>query len=247
VVKDARPWDDVWHPRYLPALHKARVALGHTRHATQGAPGALANAAPLVVGATLIGAHNGDSTPPTWSAGSRTACPPGRAAPTARSSASPSTGSATTCRRSASCCRPCVGRRRSHGSIGPGPRLVFLARGALCPLAVAGDRAGNLYWASSPAWFRRLDARSGDRLRLRVAPLPEDVLLAVAAGELPTVVAERSFVPVARPEDEQRFPSIWTGLDASDLASFRAMARHRVADPDQRPRPPAATAPREKE
>src|SRR6266545_6433308 len=46
VAKDTRPWDDVWHPRYLPTLEEARVALGHTRHATQGAPGALANAAP---------------------------------------------------------------------------------------------------------------------------------------------------------------------------------------------------------
>src|SRR6266536_727691 len=56
VVKAARPWSRVWHPRHLPAVDAARVALGHTRHATQGAPDVLANAAPLVVGAGLVGA-----------------------------------------------------------------------------------------------------------------------------------------------------------------------------------------------
>jgi asparagine synthetase B (glutamine-hydrolysing) len=60
VVKDTRQWDDVWHPRYLPALDEAAVALGHTRHASQGASEALGNAAPLVAGAGLITTHNGD-------------------------------------------------------------------------------------------------------------------------------------------------------------------------------------------
>jgi glucosamine--fructose-6-phosphate aminotransferase (isomerizing) len=250
VVKDARPWDDVWHPRYLPSLEEARVALGHTRHATQGAPGALANAAPLVVGTGLIGTHNGDID----------AAGLVRRLPYDLPARQGGTDSEVVClaldrvRDDLSAVCGLLSSMRGPAALAwvdlTRPHLVFLARGALCPLAVARDRAGNLYWASSPAWFRQLDAQSGGRLELRVAPLLEGVLLAVAAGEVPTVVAERSFVPVARPGDEQRFPSIWTGLDAGDLARFRATARHRVVGASvraQRPRSATATAPREKE
>ena len=250
MVKDTRPWDDVWHAGYLPALDQAHVALGHTRHASQGAPDALANAAPLVAGAGLIGTHNGDldiddlvgrlpyELPSRQGdTDSEVLC---LALDRVRDDLSAVCGLLSTMRGPAALAWADRGR----------PRLVFLARAALCPLAVARDRAGNLYWASSPAWFRLLDERSGGRLNLRAEPVREGVLLAVAAGEVPTVAAERSFIPVARPGDAQRFPSIWTGLDARDVTSFRAIARHRIADasdPDQHPRSAAATATCQKE
>jgi hypothetical protein len=107
------------------------------------------------------------------------------------------------------------------------PHLVFLARAALCPLTVARDGSGNLYWASSPTWFRLLEERSGGRLDLRVERVQEGVLLAVAAGELPAVATERSFTPVAR--------AMRAGSRRSGLAWTPAMS------PRSEPKP--ATAP----
>src|SRR6266567_2578324 len=59
VFKATRPFGDFWLPHHGRLLHQARVALGHTRHASQGAPGRLANAHPLEVG-SLAGTVNGD-------------------------------------------------------------------------------------------------------------------------------------------------------------------------------------------
>src|SRR6266540_3517053 len=59
VVKATRPFGDFWQPQHRRLLRQARVALGHTRHASQGAPGRLANAHPLEVG-SLVGTVNGD-------------------------------------------------------------------------------------------------------------------------------------------------------------------------------------------
>jgi Glutamine amidotransferase domain len=243
VVKDTRQWDDVWHPRYLPALDEAAVALGHTRHASQGASEALGNAAPLVAGAGLITTHNGDIDVgdllgrlpyglPTRQGDTDTEvlC---LALDRVRDDLSAVCGVLSAMRGLAALAW--VDRARPH--------RVFLARAALCPLAVARDGFGNLYWASSQAWFRVLDEQSGGRLNLRVALVREGVLLPVATGEVPTVAAERSFTPVARPGDEQRFPSIWAGLDACDVAAFRAEGRHRIADVfDRAQRPPSAAA-----
>ncbi len=60
VVKATGPFTTLWQPaRHVAAAHQARVALGHTRHASQGAADRLANAAPLEAG-RLVGAVNGD-------------------------------------------------------------------------------------------------------------------------------------------------------------------------------------------
>lgn len=109
------------------------------------------------------------------------------------------------------------------------PDLVYVARGALCPLAVATDVRGNLYWASSPTWFRRLDERSGGRLGFEVERVPEGMLLAIAASGSPAIRARCSFEPVARPGDDWRFPSIWNGVDRVDVEAFQAEASHRTA------------------
>jgi hypothetical protein len=69
----------------------------------------------------------------------------------------------------------------------------------------------------------------------------------VAAGEIPAVATQRSFTPVARAGGARRFPSIWTGLDAGDVAAFRADAGHRTGDLAQRPTPAAAPGPHEED
>jgi asparagine synthetase B (glutamine-hydrolysing) len=247
VVKDTRPWEGVWHPRHLAALDEARIAVGRTRRASQGAPDALANAAPLTAGGGLIATHNGEIDADDLlgrlpyelparhlDTDSEVLC---LALDRVRDDLSAVCGVLSAMRGLAALAW--VDRARPH--------LVFLARAALCPLTIARDGSGNLYWASSPTWFRLLEERSGGRLNLRVERVREGVLLAVAAGEIPTVATERSFIPAARPGDEHRFPSIWTGLDARDVAAFRAEAGHRTADLAQRPTPAAATGPHEED
>ena len=229
-MKAARPWSRVWHPRHLPAVDAARVVLGHTRHATQGAADRLANAAPLVVGAGLVGAVNGDID----ADGLHRRLPPGLPAPhgetdsevllSALERAGPDLGAV---------CRVLAAMRGPSALawVHPArPERLYVARRALCPLALATDAAGNLYWASSPTWLRRVAGLEAERV-------PEGTLLVVAAGVRPAVVAERRFVPVARPGDDQCFPSIWEGLDSEDVAAFQAEARHLVA-----PGPPAVEA-----
>src|SRR6266511_828608 len=119
------------------------------------------------------------------------------------------------------------------------PGLVFLARGALCPMAVARDAHGHLYWASSPRWFRHLDEQAAGRLGFQVERVAEGTVLAIATDRaVPTVVAERSFTPTARAGDAQRFASIWAGLDPREAAAFQAAARHHIAPPSNVTRVP---------
>jgi Glutamine amidotransferase domain len=59
VVKATWPFSGLWRSHHAPMVHEATVALGHTRHASQGAPHRRANAHPLEAG-SLIGTVNGD-------------------------------------------------------------------------------------------------------------------------------------------------------------------------------------------
>jgi glutamine phosphoribosylpyrophosphate amidotransferase len=228
VVKDTRRWGRVWQPDSLQALDGARAALGHTRHASQGAPGTLANASPLVVGEGLIGAHNGDVDAAALRSGLPVALPP----------SSGETDSEVLLlaldRVRGDPAAACDVLETAEGLAALAwvdacaPELVHVARAALCPLAIAGDARGNLYWASSPAWFRQLDEQTGGRLGFEVERVREGTLLAIAAGATPSIRARRSFDPIARPEDAWRFPSIWNGLDPADVEAFQAEARRRT-------------------
>jgi glutamine---fructose-6-phosphate transaminase (isomerizing) len=229
VVKDTRRWGRVWQPDFLQALDGAQAALGHTRHASQGTPGTLANASPLVVGEGLIGAHNGDVDAGALRSGLPVALPP----------SSGETDSEVLLlaldRVRGDLAAACHVLETAPGLAAlawvdaRSPELVHLARAALCPLAIARDARDNLYWASSPAWFRQLDEQTGGRLGFEVERVREGTLLAIAAGATPSIPAMRSFDPVARPEDGWRFPSIWNGLDPADVEAFQAEARHRTA------------------
>jgi glutamine---fructose-6-phosphate transaminase (isomerizing) len=228
VVKDTRRWGSVWQPEFLQALDGAQAALGHTRHASQGTPGTLANAAPLAVGEGLIGVHNGDVDAHALRSCLPVALPPSHGETDSevlllaldRVREHP---------RAA-----CHVLETAHGLATlawvdrHAPDVVHVARAALCPLAIARDARDNLYWASSPAWFRRLDEQTGGRLGFEVERVREGTLLAIAAGATPSIRARRSFEPVARPGDAGRFPSIWNGLDPADVAAFQAEARHRT-------------------
>jgi glutamine phosphoribosylpyrophosphate amidotransferase len=229
VVKGTSRWARVWRPELLPALDGARVVLGHTRHASQGAAGALANAAPLVVGEGLIGAHNGDVDAEALRRGLPVALGPARGETDsevlllALDRVRGDLDAAGDVLASA-CGLATLAWVDRHA-----PDLVQLARAALCPLAIATDARDNLYWASSPAWFRRLDEQTGGRLGFEVERVREGTLLAVAPGARPSIHAKRSFEAVARPGDGWRFPSIWNGLDHQDVDAFLAESCHRTA------------------
>ena len=241
VIKAPRPFGSLLRPHHLPLLHQAHLALGHTRHASQGAPDRLANAAPLEAG-DLVGTHNGDIDQDDLRRRL-----PGLPQPHG------DTDSEVLL----------LALDRVHGDLGAvcevlstmrgpaalawvdrtRPHVVYLARSALSPLALAWDAQGHLYWASSPTWFRHLDEQAGGLLGLRVERVQQGTLLVVAAGQAPTIVAERRFVPVARAGDAQR-PSLWAGLDPGEVAAFQASAQHASFDAARPSRPavPAAHA-----
>jgi glutamine---fructose-6-phosphate transaminase (isomerizing) len=229
VVKGTSRWARVWRAELLSALDGARVVLGHTRHASQGAPGALANAAPLVVGDGLIGAHNGDVDAEALRSGLPVALGPARGETDsevlllALDRVRGDLGAAGDVLASAHGLATLAWVDR-HA-----PDLVQVARAALCPLAIATDARDNLYWASSPAWFRQLDEQTGGRLSFEVERVREGTLLAIAPGARPSIHARRSFEAVARPGDGWRFPSIWNGLDHQDVDAFLAESCHQTA------------------
>jgi glucosamine--fructose-6-phosphate aminotransferase (isomerizing) len=229
VVKDTRPFGSLWRSYHAPLLHEARVALGHTRHASQGAPGRLANAAPLEVG-NLVGTVNGDIDADDL----RRHLPPGLPASQGETDSEVLLLALDRVRGDLVAVCEVLAAVRGVTALAwvdqARPGLVFLARGALCPLVIARDAQGHLYWGSSPAWFRRLDEQAGGALGFQVERVAEGAVLVVAAGKVPMVVAERSFTPTARAGDE-RLVSIWAGLDPREVAAFQAEARHRVALP----------------
>jgi glutamine---fructose-6-phosphate transaminase (isomerizing) len=230
VVKDTCRWAQLWRQSYWQALDSAVIAFGHTRHASQGAPGALANTAPLVVGDGLIGTHNGDVDAEALR---RALLQP---LPTCQGETDSEVLLLALDRVRTDLPAVCDLLSTVEGLAALAwldrqlPDLVFLARAALCPLAIAWDGRGNLYWASSPAWFRHLDDQAGGRLGLEVDRVTEGTLLAITAGTTPTIVARQSFEPVARPGDDRRFPTVWNGLDPSDIEAFQAEIRHRIVD-----------------
>jgi glutamine phosphoribosylpyrophosphate amidotransferase len=231
VVKDTRRWGLLWRPDFVRALDAAEAAIGHTRHASQGSPGVLANAAPLVVGDGLIGVHNGDVDVEAFRGDLPMALPAARgetdsevlllALDQVRGDLPGTCDVLETARGVATLAWV---DRHSSG-------LVHLARAALCPLAIATDAHDNLYWASAPSWFRRLDEQAGGRIGFQVERVREGTVLVIAAGGTPSIRASRSFEPVARPGDGWRFPSIWNGLDSADVEAFQAEASHRTARP----------------
>jgi glucosamine--fructose-6-phosphate aminotransferase (isomerizing) len=229
VVKGTCRWRLLWRREFGRALDGASAALGHTRHASQGEPGTLGNASPLVVGEALVGIHNGDVDADAL----RRDLPV--SLPASRGGTDSEVLLLALDRMRGDLLGTCNVLETVHGLAALAwvdqstPELVYLARGALCPLAIATDVRGNLYWASSPSWFRRLDACAGGRLGFEVERVPEGMLLAIAASGSAVVRARHSFEPVARPGDDWRFPSIWNGVDRVDVEAFQAEASHRTA------------------
>jgi glucosamine--fructose-6-phosphate aminotransferase (isomerizing) len=229
VVKDTRRWGLLWRHEYGRALDAASAAFGHTRHASQGDPGTLVNASPLVVGEALVGVHNGDVDADALRRDLPAGIPPSRGGTDSEVLLLALDGVRGDLLGACDVLETVRGLAALAWVDRDAPDLVYVARGALCPLAIATDARGNLYWASSPSWFRRLDERAGGRLGFEVERVPEGMLLAIVASGTPLIRARCCFEPVARPGDDWRFPSIWNGVDRVDAEAYHAEASHRTA------------------
>ncbi|GLY83858.1 class II glutamine amidotransferase [Actinoallomurus iriomotensis] len=218
VVKGRGTFLRVWRHDLLAGLDAAPVALGQVRRATQGRPDRLVETGPLLVGA-LTGTHSGDVD----AAGLR-----------ARFATPPAAGDADSeviFQALAAGHRPENVLSALHGRAALAwvdrtrPGRLHLARGALSPLCVAVDAEGNLYWASNPDWFRRVERDTSVRFRSAVL-LREGTHLTVEGDE----VRGTEFVPTARPGDPMMPDRVWQDFTTADREHALAQRRHRIAE-----------------
>lgn len=232
VVKDTKTFDRVWDDeRDISLASRAGVMIGHTRAATQGSRTDLANASPLAVG-TLVGSHNGDidtDTVQSW----------------LETKDRVKFGGTDTehLYRAMSNVKSHRGKvvkilEAIHGRAALAwydrrlPGRIFLARAGLSPMAIAYDRDGNMYWASNPDWFRKIDAHFNGQIGFeRIFIVPEGTLFTVHFGDgSPEITDHRLFKPTVRFSDETMPESIvWRDFTIDDKKADKDNASHDVA------------------
>lgn len=232
IVKDVVAFDDLWgrdNDGNVALVDAARVAIGHTRWATQGNKAALTNASPIAVG-TLVGTHNGDVETVTVRG---------------HKNLPPRFGSTDTEWLYQALHRDRKDRRKVVANLTEvegraalawidqeRPDRVYLARAALSPMSVAFDADGNLYWASNPDWFRKVeDAFAGTVGFHSHTMVREGTLLTVdIAGDQPVLDDLREFTPQCRPSDMRLAGfAVWRGFDHGDEKADRSQSNRTVA------------------
>jgi glucosamine--fructose-6-phosphate aminotransferase (isomerizing) len=192
--------------RIAGSLRSANLVLGHTRWATQGLVD-LSNCSPMIVDAVL-GTHNGDVTVPYTDGAQATETD----SAWLFSQLSPTTTVAT----AAAVLTRVRGRAALAWINAVRPGSLFLARAALSPLAVAQDSAGALWWASNPAWLRKV----GYRHHLGMSDpqmVPEGSAMEFrAADDHVDMVAFRRFTATSRVRDQHLDHAIWRGFSTRD-------------------------------
>jgi glutamine---fructose-6-phosphate transaminase (isomerizing) len=233
VIKARGRFSGLWHPGLDGDLDRARLALGRTGWATQGGT-ALVNAGPLMAG-TLAGTHNGDVDAAALRA--RFDLPAGDGDTDSEAIFQALAGASDTAGR-VRVLAGITGRAALAWADRAEPGRVHLARGALSPLVVARDAAGNVWWASNPQWLRTVERQTPVRF-VRQLMLAEGTYAVIRAGRPACVVLSRGFVPVARPQDRRAQAAVWRGFTAADrrAAQQPGLRRHVV-----RARPPGAAA-----
>ncbi len=227
VVKRAGAFRLLQQPGLAEDLSVARLVLGHTRWATQGDRRRLVNASPLAVG-RVIGTHNGDID----AARLRAVAGP-MAPPVGETDSEPLFAAVAVVGGDPAALLRVLGDVRGRAALvwvdRGRPQRLWLARAALSPLAVGVTSQGSVFWASNPAWLRRLGQHCRLRWR-RVFMLQEGTLLALDVGrEAVRFAGQWSFTPVARRRDV-RLPEsvVWRGFSRADQATDQAGLRHRV-------------------
>ena len=196
-------------------LASARIVLGHTRWATQGAT-TLANASPLNAG-DLIGTHNGDVTAPNRNGSTDSAW------------LFSQLNTASTIGATTSVLTGLRGRTALAWARRSRPELVFLARTALSPLATATDRAGGLWWASNPEWLRQLNEWHDLELSKPVPMIEGTLIVLHSDHEEVTLFSHRRFTATSRPRDERlAHTTAYRGFTITDRRTELANRNHQV-------------------
>jgi glucosamine 6-phosphate synthetase-like amidotransferase/phosphosugar isomerase protein len=234
IVKDALPFGDVWNPSLLPDLDAAPAVLGHTRWATQGDVTRLANASPLQVG-QLIGTHNGDVETLGLRIAYELPTPTGQTDTEVLYQALDQ--AAGVIHPTLDVLQATIGRAALVWTDRRWPQLMFLARTAVSPLAIAVDDKGNLYWASNPGWFRDAADACGVRIaRDRIWLMPEGTLLLVdfASGS-PRRAGNYTFPATARARDDRLASLVaYRGFTNADRRADQKVCGH-LTKPERAP------------
>lgn len=217
-------------PRALPAVAHSRAVIGHTRWATQGAVNR-ANASPMLVG-HVLGTHNGDID---------TATLPGMSPRTGQLMATDSAAIFTALSTASGDVEKISGIL--SGAVGRialvwvdlrDPQRIWIARGALSPVSVGLDTHRGYWWASNPAWLRRLQQHCGIEFT-RIQMISEGTLLSIAptaAGGLALTVHAEGLPTRARAAD-RRIAGIaaWRGFTAADRRTDEQSLTHELINP----------------
>lgn len=218
-------------PRALHAVTNAQAVIGHTRWATQGAVNRT-NASPMLIG-HVLGTHNGDIDPATIPAMS-----PRSGQLTATDSAAIFAALSTASgdvEKISSIISGAVGRVALAWVDLRDPRQVWIARGALSPVSVGLDTHGGYWWASNPAWLRRLAQHCGIEFT-RIQMISEGTLLSIAptaeGGLALTVHAEG--LPTRARASDYRIAAVaaWRGFTSADRRTDeRSLTHELIAGP----------------
>lgn len=238
VIKRAGPFRRLPdQPGLALDLTAARVVLGHTRWATQGAARRVINASPLAVG-RVLGTHNGDLDAERLAASSAFPGPLGRRVGQTDSAVLFAGLDAAGSDRAAVLRLLAAVRGRAAVAWVDRTRAgtVWLARAALSPLAVAETEDGAVFWASNPDWLRRAGQHCGLTWR-HVTMLPEGTLVRVRAGSgAVTLAGQWSFQPLARRVDVRLADLVvWRGFTRADRDADQGALRHVVDSPPLSP------------
>ncbi len=193
--------------RITGSLRSATLVLGHTRWATQGLVD-LSNCSPMIVGAVL-GTHNGDVTVP-YTDGDH------QVAETDSAWLFSQLSSTTTVAAAAAVLTGVRGRAALAWVNAARPGSLFLARAALSPMAVAQDSDGALWWASNPAWLRKVGHRHHLGMSDPRMVHEGSAMEFRAAGDHVDMVAFRRFTATSRIRDQRLDHAIWRGFSARD-------------------------------
>jgi len=219
VERAPRPFGALWPSRSHVArlrLARASVVMAHTRAASQGSVGLIANCSPMPVG-PIVGTHNGD----IWAEDLAQVFGIERASLAGETDTEVllralGLGSAREVLEAA------IGRVALVWADKRRPGRLFLARGAWSPLYVTTDEEGVLWWASSPAWLEKAVRGANPVYRLREGTVAE---VDIASARL---VRTWQFMPKARASDAWAERYAYAGVPACEKAEDMARHVHQV-------------------